>query len=205
MARKMSIVGLVFGIINIVVALVPPSAGCIGAFYAFKQPPFPFKNVDLGPPLWRHVDKELPALKAEAVGSTACTGLLSLLLIGGAVGLFLNHDWGRWLSIGTAMLLILTLCIHDIYQLAVVRPSMMPVFAKNLPQGPPGEAEGAQIGFTLTFFLWSWLNSLFLLYLLAMSITLGLTRVLGKSPDDSKAPDDEPPRRRRRYDEDDDR
>jgi hypothetical protein len=209
-ARKISVVGIVFGILNILVALVPPCAGCTGASFFLKDQHIPFKNVDMGPVIQKHFEKELPAAKPEAIGSAICNCFLSLMLVAGAIGLFLNHEWGRWLSIGTALLLILTLCVHDIYQLAVVRPSLVPVFAKNLPPGPPGEAEGAQIGFTMSYFFWSWSNPAIMFYLLAMSITLGAMAFFRKpaaaEPESDRAQDRErdTSRRPRRYHEYDD-
>jgi hypothetical protein len=64
----------------------------------------------------------------------------------------------------------------------------------SLP-GPPGEAEGAKIGFSMVFFLWSWTNPIVILYLLGMSVTLIMHRAF-------RRPDDEKPPRRRRGDED---
>jgi hypothetical protein len=214
--RKFSIVCIIFGSLNILVALVPPGVNVFGVIYVFAEPPLPIRNVDLGPPLWRHIKQELPAYKPEVVGSALCGGFLSLVLMAGAVGLFLNHDWGRWLSIGAALLMILTFCIHDIYQLAVVRPSLVAAMARHLPPGRPGEAEGNQIGLVMVWFFWCWVNPILMLYLLAMSLTVGLTRVFRKAAD-AKPPANEPEadrdrerdrsrgRPRRYYEHDDDR
>jgi hypothetical protein len=182
MARKFSVVCLIFGIVNILVALVPPGIQLFGVIYVISEPPWPVERVDIGPPIWQHVRKDLPAYKAEVIGSAVCSSFLSLLLIGGAVGLFMNHDWGRWLSIGAAVIMIFTFCIHDVYQLAVVRPSLAPVVARHFPPGPPGHAEGGQVGFAIVFFFWCWANLLLIVYLLAMSVTLALTRAFGGSP-----------------------
>jgi hypothetical protein len=189
--RKFSIVCLVFGILNILVALVPPCVNSLGVAYMFAEPPVPVRNVDIAPPVWRHLKQELPAYRAEVVGSALCDGFLSLVLMAAAVGLFLNQDWGRWLSIGAALLMVLTFCIHDFYQLAVVRPSVLAVVARTLPPGQPGEAEGNQIGFVMVWFFWCWVNPFIAIYLLGMALTLGLTRVFRKSAD-VKPPNDEP-------------
>jgi hypothetical protein len=204
MARRFSVVCLIFGILNIVVGFIPPVINTFNVFYVFAEPPLPVRNVDVAPPVWQHVKKEFPAFKSEVVGSSVCNGLLSLLLIGGAVGLFVNHDWGRWLSIGAAMLMILTFCIHDIYQLAVVRPALAQVFAQNLPPGGmAGEAEGNEIGFNIFWFFWCWINPILILYLLGMAITLASTRAFAAVQDAKQDADDDEPRRRRRYDADD--
>jgi hypothetical protein len=133
--RKFSIVCIIFGGVNILVAFVPPAVNSFGVFYVLAEPPLPIRNVDLGPPLWRHIKQDMPAYKPEVVGSALCGGFLSLVLMAGAVGLFLNQDWGRWLSFGAALLMILTFCVHDFYQLVVVRPSLVQALVRHLPPG----------------------------------------------------------------------
>jgi hypothetical protein len=137
MARKTSVTLLVFGIVNILVALAPPCAGIGGAAFFFSEPHLPLKNKDLGPALMQHFDKDLPAAKYEAIGAALCNSFVSLLLIAGAVGLFLGQEWARWLTIAAAVLMMLTFCIHDVYQLAVVRPSVMEFLDRNVPPGGP--------------------------------------------------------------------
>ncbi len=188
MARKTSVTLIVFGIINILVALVPCGAGIGGAAFFFQEPHLPVKNRDLGPQLKQHMDKELPAAKSEAIGAAVCNSLVSLLLIAGAVGLFMGQEWARWLTIGAAVLMMLTFCIHDIYQLAVVRPSIMAFLDRNLPPGgPPGEREGFKIGFTGSFFCWSCSNPVMLIYLAAMSVCMGLIKASSEVKDDKKS------------------
>lgn len=199
MATRFSVLFLVFGILNILAALSPPCAGCVGVNFFLKQPEGMLVNGrDIGPALRQHVDRNTPTASFEAFGAVACNWLLALLLVAGAIGLFVGHEWGRWLSIGAAVLMILTLCIHDIYQFAVLRPAMMTFFDQQIPAGP--EREGIKIGFTGAAFLWMWLNPLLMLYLLAMCITLGVHAFMRGS-----AEDDRPSRRRRRRrDRDDD-
>jgi hypothetical protein len=153
MARKTSVTLIVFGVINCVVALVPPCAGIGGATFFFQDPHLLVRNKDVGPGLQQHFAKDLPAAKYEAIGAAVCNSFVSLLLIAGAVGLFMGQEWARWLTIAAAMLMMLTFCIHDVYQLAVVRPSVMEFLDRNLPPGgPPGEREGFKIGFSGSFF-----------------------------------------------------
>jgi hypothetical protein len=185
MARKTSVTLIVFGVINFLVALVPPCAGIGGAAFFFQDPHLPVRNKDLGPQLKQHIDKELPAAKSEAIGAAVCNSFVSLLLIVGAVGLFMGQEWARWLTIGAAVLMMLTFCIHDVYQLAVVRPSIMEFIDQNMPPGgPPGEREGFKIGFSGSFFCWSCSNPLVLIYLAAMSICAGLIKASSELPDD---------------------
>jgi hypothetical protein len=199
MARKTSVTLLTLGVINIVVALIPCGAGIAGVTFFFQNPPhLPVKNRDLGPQLKQHFDKELPAAKSEAFGALACNSLVSLLLIAGAVGLFMGQEWARWLTLGAALLMMLTFCLHDVYQLAVVRPSVMAFLDRNLPPGgPPGEREGFKFGFSGSFFCWSCSNPLVLVYLLAMSVCMGLFKASSEVKDDKQ-------RRLARFDERDD-
>lgn len=198
MARKTSVTLMVFGIINIVVAIVPPCVGIGGALFYFQDQHLPVKNQDLGPAMKQHIDKELASAKFEAIGAALCNSLLSLMLIAGAIALFTSQEWGRWLTIGTAVLMMLTFCIHDVYQLAVVRPPLMEFLDRNLPQGgPPGEREGFKIGFSGSFFCWSRSNPLILIYLAAMSVCTGLIRASREVPDEKL-------RRLERYDTHDD-
>src|SRR5207302_9944576 len=119
----------------------------------------------------------LPAAKFEAIGAVVCNSFVSLLLIAGAVGLFMGQEWGRWLTIGAAVLMMLTLCIHDVYQLAVFRPSVMDFLERELPPGgPPGEREGFKIGFSMSFFCWSCSNPVVAIYLAAMAVCMGLLK-----------------------------
>lgn len=189
MARKVSVVAIVFGIANILMALVPPVFNTFSVIYVLREPPWPVFDIqnpqrqfDLAPPIWQHIHKELPSYKPEVIGSSLCNAFLSLLLIAGAVGLFLNHDWGRWTSVGAAVLMICTFCVHDAYQLGVVRSSLTPAVERAIPPGNPGAAEGNRVGFQIFWFFWCWVNPILILYLLAMAITLTLTRLLGGAP-----------------------
>jgi hypothetical protein len=191
--RKVSVLGLVFGIINIVVALAPPCAGCFGATFFFGQKTMIFEGRDIGPPMNNHIERNLPAAKPEAIGAAACNSFLALLLIAGAAAMFFAQDWGRWVTIGAAFLMILTLCIHDIYQIFVFRPALMDFLDQQLPPGP--HREGFKFGFSGSFFLWCWLNPIVMLYLIAMSIVLAVVPVVREVPDDDRP-------RRRRYADD---
>ncbi len=198
MASKFSVLFLVFGILNILAALGPPCAGCVGVSFFLKRPEGVILNGrDVGPQMMQHLDKNAAGAKAEAFGAVGCNGFLALLLVAGAIGLFVGHEWGRWLSVGAGVLMILTLCLHDVYQFAVLRPAMLTFLDQNLPPGP--EREGFKIGFTGSMFLWLWVNPFLMLYLAAMCITLSVHGVLAASTDDDKRAG-----RRRRRDRDDD-
>src|ERR1019366_8599855 len=107
MAAKTSAGLITFGVINIVVALLPPCAGCLGTTFFFSEPHLPIKNRDVGPQFKQHLDREVPTAKGEAIGAVVCNSFLCLLLVAGAVGLFMTQSWARWLSVGVGILLIL--------------------------------------------------------------------------------------------------
>lgn len=197
MARKLSVLFIVFGILNILAAFGPPCAGCVGVSLVMKRGEGMMVNGrDIGPQFWQHVDREAPTAKFEAWGAVSCNWFIALLLIAGAIGLFVGHEWGRWLSVGAAVLMILTLCIHDIYQFAVVRPVMTAALDRVLPIPPGPEREGFKIGFTGSMLLWLWINPFLMVYLAAMAITLSLNALLGRSANEGDS------RRRRRRDRD---
>jgi hypothetical protein len=194
MAGKPRIGYIVFAVINVVVAFFPPCAGLFGAMYHLTQPTMVINNRDLGPQFKQHLDRELPSAKWEAFGAEACNGIVLVAVLAGAAGLFLAQDWGRWVSIGAGVLVILTLCIHDVYQLALFRPSVMEFLDVHLPPGP--QREGFKVGFTSTFFIWSCINPLLMVYFIAASLYLGLGGPASRPADDDK------PRKRRRRDDD---
>ena len=176
MPPRFSVGLIIFGSINILVAIAPPCAGVFGTAFVFGDPVLNVKGRDLGPAFKQHVDRELPSAKPEAIGAVACNALVALLLAAGSVGVIFTQQWARWLTIGAAVLMSLTLCIHDVYQLTVFRPSLVEFLQRNMPPGgQPGEREGFIFGFTASLFLWSCLNPLIMVYLLAMSIYLILT------------------------------
>jgi hypothetical protein len=187
MARKTSVTLIVFGVINFIVALIPPCAGISGVSFFFQEQHLPVRNLDLGPPLQKHIEKELPAAKFEAIGAVLCNTFVSLLLIVGAVGLFMGQEWARWLTIAAAVLMMLAFCIHDVYQLAVFHPAIMEFADKEMPRGgPPGEREGLKIVFMM-FAFWSCSNPLIVVYLAAMCICTGMIRASSEIRDDKLA------------------
>ncbi len=199
MAFRLSILFIVIAILNVLVALAPPCAGVVGSTFYVSQPQGVLVNGrDIGPALGQHIQRDLPMAKAEAFTAVGCNSFVALLLVAGAVGLAIGHEWGRWLTVGAALLMIVALGIHDIYQLFVFRPSVMNFLDGQLPPGPA--RAGFKFGFGMSFFFWSWANLLIMLYLVAMVTTLVLHRFLSKPAD---AEPREAPRRGRRGRDDD--
>jgi len=222
MAARTSVACVVLGVINIAVALVPMCAGCGGLAVTIGQTQgnarMDVQGRDVGPQLKAHIERNLPTFLPEAIGAMVGNTLFCLLLCVGAVGLFLTQSWGRWVSLGAAFLLILTLCVHDIYQIAIVRPVLDEFFDTQLRNMPADQRTGFKIGFAVTYFMWSCLNPLLVVYLFGMSLFLMVTSAFNVQPQEEPRPrrrrsreyddpddDDRPPRPRRRgYDDDED-
>ena len=174
MARKASGGLVTFAIINLLVALAPMCAGCFGLTATFGDGHLNLNGREVGPQFKQHVDRNVPSARAESVISLAMSGLFCLLLLSGSVGLFFAQTWARWLTIAAAVLLILALCVHDVYQLAIYRPAVMDFLDQQMPPGP--NLAGFKIGFTASYFFWSCSNPVIILYLLGMSLFLLLTK-----------------------------
>jgi cytochrome c biogenesis protein CcdA len=184
---------ITFGVINIIIALAPMCAGCTGIVVTAGDPKLNLNGRELGPEFKQHIDRNVPGATVEAFAAAALGCLFSALLIAGAIGLFLTQSWARWLTIGASVFLILTMCIHDIYQLAVFRPAVMDFLDRNLGVMRPEERVGFKFGFTASFFFWSCSNPVIMIYLFAMSLFLSFTGAFKDYPED-----DDPPVRRRR-------
>jgi uncharacterized membrane protein (DUF2068 family) len=218
MAARASGGVITLAVINIVVALMPVCAGCIGGIAALddQPPPILINGRDMGPQFKQHIDRQVPHAKYEAFTAAAGNMCFSLLLLGGAVGLFMAQNWARWLSVGTAVFLILVLCVHDIYQLAIFRPAVDQFFDVNLRGMRPEEKMGFKIGFSATYFFWACFNPILIIYLAVMALCLSMSnsfsggdyddrpRKRRSRPRDYDDEDDDRPRRRRSYDDDDD-
>src|SRR3989442_1286309 len=85
------------------------------------------------------IAKEAPLAKWEAIGAVAMNGFCCLLLVGGAVGLFMAQGWARWVTIAGGLLLIFALLVHDVYQIFFYRPVLMEFIDVQFAPGPnPG-------------------------------------------------------------------
>jgi hypothetical protein len=191
---------ITFGVINIIIACLPICCGLGGASNLLMEPAMvvPDRNVgmrDIGPQFKDQIKRDVPHARYEAAGAILCNSFLCVLLMVGAIGLFLTHSWGRWLSLGSAILLILTLCVHDIYVFAILRPVINNFMDAQVPAGPGGEA--FKFGFTSGFFCWSYLNPVVMIYLVGMCIYLAVTSAFDK-------PDRKRIQQRRRDDDDND-
>ncbi len=193
---------ITFGVINIIVALTPMCAGCTGAISMLGDMKLNINGRELGPELKQHIERDVPGAKAEAIVAALLFSFFSLLLIAGAIGLFLTQNWARWLTVGAAVFLILTMCIHDIYQFAVFRPAVMDFIDRNLGGMRPEERAGFKFGFTGSFFCWSCSNPVVMIYLFAMSLFLSFTGAFRNYPKDNELRRRRP--RRPRHEDDDD-
>src|SRR5262249_20451020 len=159
MKRSTSTFFLVLAVLNILVAVIPPCVGGFGAASFMSETKININNRELGPELEKHIAKEAPLAKVEAFVALAMNIFCCLLLIGGAVGLFMSQTWARWLSIAAGLLFILTLLVHDIYQIFFYRPVLMRFIDLHVPaQGVL--ADGIKFGTTVSVLMWSCTNPL---------------------------------------------
>ena len=208
MKRSTSTFFLVLAVLNILVAVIPPCVGGFGAASFMSETKININNRELGPELEKHIAKEAPLAKVEAFVALAMNIFCCLLLIGGAVGLFLSQTWARWLSIAAGLLFIFTLLVHDIYQIFFYRPVLMRFIDLHVPaQGVL--ADGIKFGTTVSVLMWSCANPLIMIYLFVMSLCMAFmtgfhdvsTISLAKRrtrDDDDEEDDDEGDRRARR-------
>lgn len=219
MAARASGGVIALAVLNIVVAIIPLCAGCITGFTSVddQPPPILVNGRDVGPQFKAHIDRQVPLAKAEALTAAAGNSCFCTFLLVGAVGLFLNQNWGRWVSVAAGIFLILVLCVHDIYQLAIFRPAVEQFLDPHLRGMQPEERMGFKIGFSGAYFFWACFNPILILYLAIMALCLCLSTSFESYGDDRPRrrrsrrlrdydddDDDDRPRRRRRYDDDED-
>jgi len=209
MKRSTSTFFLVLAVLNILVAVIPPCVGGFGAASFMSETKININNRELGPELEKHIAKEAPLAKVEAFVALAMNIFCCLLLIGGAVGLFMSQTWARWLSIAAGLLFIFTLLVHDIYQIFFYRPVLMRFIDLHVPaQGVL--ADGIKFGTTVSVLMWSCTNPLIMIYLFVMSLcmafmtgfhdvsTINLVKRRTKDDDDEEDDDEDDRRARRR-------
>lgn len=196
---------ITFGIINILVALLPMCCTSFGSFITVGQmqgnAPMDVNGRDIGPQLRQHVERNVPGVVPEAFLHAGFASFFALLLLIGAIGLFLTQQWARWLTVAASVLLILTMCVHDVYQLGFLRPAVVTVIDQNVVNMPNDQRAGFKAGFTFSYFFWSCTNPLLMIYLFAMSLFLCVTGAFRDVPEDVEC---RPVRRLRRRDYDDD-
>jgi hypothetical protein len=198
MKRKTSTFFLILAIFNILVAVIPPCVAGFGAASFLSETKININNRELGPELEKHIAKEAPLAKVEAFAALGFNTLCCLLLVGGSIGLFMSQTWARWLSVAGGLLFILTLLVHDVYQIFFYRPVLMSFIDLHVPaQGVL--ADGIKFGTSVSVLMWSCTNPLIMLYLFIMALCMSfMTGFYDATSSDSKAIP-----RRQRDDEDD--
>lgn len=127
MKRSTTAFFIVLAVFNLIVAVIPPIVAGVGATFMMKDSDIVINGKQVGPELDKLVANEAPLAKLEAFAALAGNTFSCLLLIAGAIGLFMSHGWGRWASVAGALFMILSLLIHDIYQIFFYRPALMAV------------------------------------------------------------------------------
>jgi cytochrome c biogenesis protein CcdA len=211
MQRKTGGFFLTLAVFNIIVAVIPPCVGGFGAVSFMKETKLNINNKELGPELEKHIAKNAPLAKVEAFAAVGMNTICCLMLIGGAVGLFMSQGWARWLCVAGGLLLIFALLIHDIYQIFFYRPVLMTFIDQQVPVRG-ALADATKWGTTVSVLAWSCTNPLIMLYLFVMSACMalmsGFHEVKSGDQDDDASEDkivpdeedddDEEARRRRR-------
>jgi hypothetical protein len=173
MKRKTSTFFLVLAVFNILVAVIPPCVAGYGATSFLGQIKLNINNRELGPELEKHIAREAPLAKWEAFGAVATNAFCCLLLIGGAVGLFMAQSWARWVSVAGGLFMIFGLLVHDVYQIFFYRPVLMSFIDQQVPVRG-ALADAAKWGTTVSTLMWSCTNPLIMLYLFVMAACMAL-------------------------------
>jgi len=173
MKRSTSIFFLILAVLNILIAVIPPCVGGFGAASIMSEAKININNRELGPELEKHIAKQAPLAKVEAFAALAMNTFCCLLLIGGAVGLFMSQTWARWMSVAAGLLFILALLVHDIYQIFFYRPVLMSFIDMHVPARGV-LADSIKFGTTVSVLMWSCTNPLIMIYLFVMSLCMAL-------------------------------
>jgi hypothetical protein len=174
MAARASIALILFGIVNLLIALLAPCAGCVGMAMTFTPPALEIEGRDLGPEYKAHIERRVPGAKVLAVLSMLGNTTSSLLLAIGAVGLFMGQRWGRNLTVSGAGFLLLFFCIHDAVQAGLWMPATSEFLDLHLIDLPQEERAGYKFGYLASAFSWTCVSALLMVYLGMMSIYLCL-------------------------------
>jgi hypothetical protein len=219
MAARASGGVIAFAVMNIIVAIVPLCCGWFDAAQPFMDRPIFIQGRDVGPQLRQHLERKVPHAKAEGIIAAGGNSCFCLLLLVGAIGLFMMQQWARWLCVGTGIFLSLTMCLHDTYQITIHRPAVADFIDVQARVMPVDQRGPFTVGFTAGYFCWSCVNPVIMVYLFVMSLSLGMSSAFDASNDrprrrrrrdrwgdDDDDDDDEPRplRRKRGYDDDDD-
>jgi hypothetical protein len=211
MKRSTSTFFLILAVFNIIVAVIPPCVGGFGAASFLSETKININNRELGPELEKHIAKEAPLAKVEAFAAFGLNTFCCLLLVGGSVCLFMSQGWARWVCVAAGLLFILSLLVHDIYQIFFYRPVLMSFIDRHVPaQGVL--ADGIKFGTSVSVLIWSCTNPLIMLYLFVMSLcmafmtgihdvsTINLDKRRTKDDEEDEDEDDRRARRRNKRD-----
>ena len=203
MAARLSVSLIGIGVVNLLIAVLAPCAGCLGMMMTFTPMELDIEGRNVGPELQQHIERKVPGAKVVAVFSMLGNTSSSLLLALGAVGLFLGQRWGRNLTVSGAGFLLLMFCIHDAVQVGLWLPATTEFLDMHLDELPPEERAGFKFGYLGSAFSWTCINAMLMVYLGIMAIYLCITtHFQAQEPEALKDEDYRRPHRRRRDDDD---
>jgi len=176
MKRQRPVAVLVIAILNFVVGAISLVCGTCGAALnsVVASISIPSGAVE---PMPTYLGRVVPGWPAVEVGRGVALFVLGLVLIIAAIGLLLMHGWGRWLSVGYAVLSIVLHSGYLTYELGFVMPAIAQWQQKvaQQPEGPPPtqtqmNQAGAKVGVILA-------GVMYLLHATALLIVLFLPHV----------------------------
>jgi cytochrome c biogenesis protein CcdA len=186
MKRSTSVFFLILAVTNIVMAVIPSCAGVVGAYKTASATDMVINNKQVGPELDKMIAQEAPLAKVEAFTAAAVNAFSCLLLVAGSIGIFMSQGWGRWVAVAGALIMIVGLFAHDIYQFFFYRPALMAVIdrlAAPVNAAPLNQVErdaqnlavsAVKWGTTMYTMAWSCINPLIMLYFLIAGLCLGI-------------------------------
>ncbi len=142
MAQRRSTAALVVAIFQILFGVL----GLCGAAFQLASSANPFANMQGGaqrgmkaPPTQREIEdameKRVPNSKVILTVMTGMEVVLSLMMIGGAVGLLMTRPWGRLVTIAYAAISIVLNPVKAVYGLVYISPVMSDFFQEHFAGG----------------------------------------------------------------------
>jgi hypothetical protein len=180
MKRSTPVFFLILAALNVFVAVIPPYVGGAAVASIVSE-----TGIKLGGHHFQarraedRIVRDAPLANVEAFAALALNTLCCLLILSGAVGLFMARGWGRWLSVIGGFLLILGLLVHDGYQVFIYRPALMSYIDQLEEEGrlgPPEETDGIKADASISLLMWTCMNPLIMVYLFVMSLSMALMK-----------------------------
>lgn len=207
MAAKTSPVILIFGVVNIVIALMASCSSCVTMTQMISNPRLEIEGRDVGPELNAHLKRKVPGITAMSILFMSGNAFCALSMLIGAVGLFLAKKWGRTSTVSAGLAFICIFCTADAYHLVLSMPAYNEFMEAQVRVLPEAERPGYKYGVLVTAFFWTCFNPILVIYLGVMTFYVSRISSQDKSrkrqrrdADDDNSDEPRPRRRRERDD-----